>query len=103
MKQPDELGFEALRQVEEAMRPQRSGMRVVQATPKASWRSRLPRVSVAVQHFLFLGGLVSITVGSYMIYQPLGPIVGGVVAISLGLLLSTETDDKHRKPGAQGC
>lgn len=34
-----------------------------------------------ISHGLFLGGLAAIAVGSGMAWRPLGPIVGGILAV----------------------
>lgn len=44
----------------------------------------------ALQAGLFYGGLGAITWGAWMIYRPLGPIVGGFFAIKIAFLLATE-------------
>ncbi len=43
---------------------------------------------------MFWGGLASVTVGFWMIYHPLGPIVGGTAAIYLSIAASTDTEIK---------
>jgi hypothetical protein len=46
---------------------------------------------------LFVGGLASFTFGCYMIYRPLGSIVGGTLIIALSLLMAGEPEDLSNK------
>jgi hypothetical protein len=39
---------------------------------------------------MFFAGLASITYGCWMIYKPLGPMMGGVLVVSIALWLSTQ-------------
>ena len=55
-----------------------------------SWWQRIPRPTPkgTLEHILFIGGLASIAIGSAMAYPPLGPLVGGLFAVALAMLLS---------------
>jgi hypothetical protein len=44
----------------------------------------------ALQAVLFLGGLGAMAFGAWMVYRPLGPIVGGFFAVKIAFLLATE-------------
>ncbi len=65
--------------------------KIVASVPVKKSRFATVNLTGAAQYSLFIGGLVSLTVGCGMIYLPLGPVVGGIIAVSLGMLLSTET------------
>lgn len=43
-----------------------------------------------IENALFFGGLVAFTFGCWLIYHPLGPIVGGVLAVWVSFLLASE-------------
>lgn len=61
-----------------------------------SWWQRIPRPTPkgVFEHILFVGGLASITIGFALAYPPLGPLVGGIFAVGLALLLSDPEPDK---------
>lgn len=42
------------------------------------------------EHFLFLGGLAAIAYGAWMIWHPLGPLIGGWFGLKLSFLVSAE-------------
>ena len=42
---------------------------------------------------LFFGGMAAVVFGCWMVYRPLGPIVGGALAVWLGMLISVERDE----------
>jgi len=48
----------------------------------------------ATEKLLFYGGLAHIVLGCWMIYHPLGPLVGGGIAVWLGMLVSVEREAK---------
>jgi hypothetical protein len=57
------------------------------------WSLRaIARVGLALQSFaiglMFFAGLASITYGCWMVYKPLGPMMGGVLAVSMALWLA---------------
>ena len=37
--------------------------------------------------------MVSVVLGCWMVYRPLGPIIGGVLAVWLGMLISVERNE----------
>jgi hypothetical protein len=43
-----------------------------------------------IEHALYVGGHAAIAFGAWMIYHPLGPIIGGFCAIKIALLISAE-------------
>ncbi len=57
----------------------------------AACRKQTPAV---MEKFLFFSGLASFVCGCWMIYRPLGPLVGGGVAVWLGMLVSVERETK---------
>ena len=87
---------------EPAQKVQRSRPRVQAPAPapeRKTWRDRLPTLnSNTGQPYLFIAGLAAITFGFYLIYRPLGPIVGGVFAIYLAFLWESETGDEQENP-----
>ena len=56
----------------------------------AACREQTP---VVLEKFLFFGGMAAFVCGCWMIYRPLGPIVGGAIAVWLGMLISMERDE----------
>ena len=42
------------------------------------------------EHLMFLGGLAAIAYGAWMIWHPLGPVVGGWFALKVSFLVSAE-------------
>jgi len=56
-------------------------------------RAQTPAV---LEKVLFFGGMAAVVWGVWMVYRPLGPIVGGGLAVWLGMLISVERDE----PGA---
>ena len=48
---------------------------------------------LGVKKILFFGGMGSVVWGCWMIYRPLGPIIGGVLAVWLGMLISVERNE----------
>jgi len=50
-------------------------------------RKKMP---AACESVFFFGGQLSIAFGSWMAWHPLGPIVAGVMAVWLSLLISAE-------------
>lgn len=56
------------------------------------WNLRaIARVGLALQSgvigLMFFAGLASITYGCWMVYKPLGPMMGGVLVVSMALWL----------------
>jgi hypothetical protein len=47
----------------------------------------------ALEKALFFGGMGSVVAGCWMIYRPLGPLVGGGLAVWLGMLISMERNE----------
>lgn len=98
MRDEEQNGFEALRTVQKPV--SRPVSRPIVPYPPKTRRFVAflrPHLSGITQYALFLGGLSATTYGFYMIYRPLGPIVGGLIAVSLGMLLSSEPDESSRK------
>ncbi len=100
----DTDAFEALTSVtpRTTKRPSDRGRVSPPRPPKpTAWYRRFPRPTLegALQHLFFLGGLGAVTVGCYMAYHPLGPLVGGLISAALGLLVS-DSDDQP-KPQAR--
>jgi hypothetical protein len=66
--------------------------------PLLRWRAGIRRVRRAIaaivpgifENALFFGGLAAIAYGCWMIYKPLGPIVGGVFAVKVAFLIAAE-------------
>lgn len=66
--------------------------------PLEHWRAFMlrarQRVNVIVpavfEQGLFFGGLTAIAYGAWMVYRPLGPIVGGVFAVKVAFLIAAE-------------
>jgi hypothetical protein len=87
--------FGALRQDDKKKpQPQRVGRTIVMQKA-AGFRTQFANacakyVPGAIQYALFLGGLASISVGFWMAWKPLGPIVGGGIAVYVGMLLSVD-------------
>lgn len=57
------------------------------------WSLRaIARVGAALQSgvigLMFFAGLASITYGCWMVYNPLGPMMGGILAVSLALWMA---------------
>ena len=48
---------------------------------------------VVLEKVLFFGGLAAVVCGCWMIYRPLGPLVGGGLAVWLGMLISVERSE----------
>jgi hypothetical protein len=44
----------------------------------------------ALERVLFFGGLAAIVAGCWMIYRPLGPLVGGALSVWISMLMSLE-------------
>ena len=78
------------RQRVRALRPVSAIRRGAAAFRKACTK-RMPGV---VEHGLFFGGLASVTVGCWMVYHPLGPLVGGGLAVWVSMLASMERESK---------
>ena len=55
-------------------------------------------IPAVMEKSLFFGGLIAVVCGCWMIYRPLGPLVGGGVAIWLGMLVSIERSQVKPKP-----
>lgn len=51
-------------------------------------------VPPAAQYILFFSGLVAFTFGWWMIYHPLGPIVGGATAVFVSTILRSDEPSK---------
>ena len=49
--------------------------------------------SAVLEKILFFGGMGSVVWGCWMVYRPLGPIIGGVLAVWLGMLISVERNE----------
>lgn len=43
-------------------------------------------LSEALQALLFFGGLTGISFGAWMVYHPLGPILGGIFAVYISFM-----------------
>jgi hypothetical protein len=67
-----------------------SGARLALASFTAVCRKQTPAV---LEKALFFGGIGSVVSGCWMIYHPLGPLVGGGLAIWLGMLISVERNE----------
>lgn len=52
------------------------------------------RTSAVLENGLFYGGLACVVCGCWMVYHPLGPLVGGGLAVWLGMLTSVEREAK---------
>jgi hypothetical protein len=64
------------------------------------------KVSALVPAFLeqvfFFGGIASVSYGAWMIYKPLGPIIGGVSAVWISFLIAADRvaeEHRRRRPG----
>lgn len=93
MTEPSPFG--ALRQDDKKKEQPRRVGRTIVMQKAASFRSQFAQACVkycpgAAQYALFLGGLVSISLGFWMAWKPLGPIVGGGIAVYVGMLLSAD-------------
>ena len=53
-------------------------------------RKQTPAV---LEKVLFFGGMAAVVLGCWMIYRPLGPLVGGAAAVWLGMLISVERNE----------
>ena len=89
--------FQALKQAT-AQKPQRLGRRIL-LTNTRTFNKRIAafcgkNVHRVAQNVLFFGGLVSVSVGFGLIYLPFAPIVGGALAVWVGMLISEETAAK---------
>ena len=49
-----------------------------------------------LQQVLFFGGLAAMAFGFWMVYRPLGPIVGGGFSLWVAVLIALERSDKTR-------
>jgi hypothetical protein len=58
---------------------------------RKSCQKRMPAV---LEHGLFFGGLASVVWGCWMLYHPLGPLVGGGLAVWVSMLASMERESK---------
>jgi len=47
-----------------------------------------------LEHGLFFSGLASVVCGCWMVYHPLGPLVGGGLAVWVSMLASMERESK---------
>ena len=56
----------------------------------AACRKETPAV---LEKILFFGGMGSVVWGCWMVYHPLGPMIGGVLAVWLGMLISVERNE----------
>ena len=52
------------------------------------------RMPATIEHGLFFGGLASVVWGCWMLYHPLGPLVGGGLAVWVSMLASMEREYK---------
>lgn len=53
-------------------------------------RQRVKVIVPAIfENVLFFGGLASVAYGAWMIYKPLGPIVGGIFAVKVAFLMAS--------------
>ncbi len=52
-------------------------------------------VPAVLEQGLFFGGLGSLSYGAWMIYHPLGPIVGGGLGVWVSFLISAERAGKR--------
>ena len=52
------------------------------------------RMPAVLEHSLFFGGLASVTFGCWMLCHPLGPLVGGGLAVWVSMLASMERESK---------
>lgn len=78
---------------EETPKPQRIGRTIKVGAPKKTALRQLGKLMPEFFQFLFFfGGLLSIAGGFYMVYHPLGPIVGGIFATVVGYYIA---DDKE--------
>jgi hypothetical protein len=75
----------------------RSRVRVIPQQPEQaktiSWGERLRPKSGTIAHLLFFAGLIAITAGAAMIYQPLGALVGGAIAVAIAMLMGGPEDE----------
>jgi hypothetical protein len=56
----------------------------------AACRKQTPAV---LEKVLFFGGMAAVVYGCWMIYRPLGPLVGGALSVWLGMLISVERNE----------
>ncbi|HZT29257.1 MAG TPA: hypothetical protein VFA33_05205 [Bryobacteraceae bacterium] len=75
-----------VRQMHPASRLQRG----IAAFHKAC-RKRMPAV---MENVLFFGGLASVVYGCWTVWHPLGPLVGGGLAVWVSMLTSLERESK---------
>jgi hypothetical protein len=61
------------------------------AVLRTACQRRMPSV---LEHSLFFGGLTSVIWGCWMLYHPLGPLVGGGLAVWVSMLASMERESK---------
>lgn len=94
--------FDALNKSADAFAVKQRIGRPIVAVKATKWWKKKPPISGILQHLLFLGGLGFIIYGTYLLYHWLAPIVGGVVAISLAFVLSSESDSELSKKRPQG-
>jgi hypothetical protein len=89
----DESAAAALAKGRQRVRPIRPvhALRRRAASFAAACRKQTPAV---MEKFLFFGGMASVVCGCWMVYHPLGPLVGGGVAVWLGMLVSVEREAK---------
>jgi hypothetical protein len=75
------------------VRPMRpvSAIRRGAAAFRKACQKRMPAV---LEHSLFFGGLASVVWGCWMLYHPLGPLVGGGLAVWVSMLASMERESK---------
>ena len=63
-------------------------------------RAVADRMPVLLEKGLFFGGICTVSIGFWMAWRPLGPIVGGAIAIYLGIQAALERLDTENKQAA---
>ena len=88
--------------LDESAAAARSRQRVRQMRPPSALRRGLAafrkacqkRMPGVLEHGLFFGGLTSVAYGCWLVYHPLGPLVGGGLAVWVSMLASMERESK---------
>jgi len=53
-------------------------------------------VPLVAENVLLFGGMAAVTYGCWMIYHPLGPIVGGLLATRVAFMIEAERQNPSR-------
>jgi len=59
-------------------------------------------VPAVLEQVFFFGGMASISYGAWMVYHPLGPIVGGISGVWISFLISADRvaeEQRRQRPG----